>query len=177
MKIQIIQPYATDKKYGIELNRCIETMPDDDWVCVLDWDCMLLSHNQIPMMYEYIARYPDTGLFLAMSNRSGSQMQRYKNQKSENFDMSYWMREAENIEPSYNVTNMGAPIISGFLMLFSKATWAQIKFDETLDILHVDRTFAQSVLHLRKKVHIMQDILVWHSYRLLNGTKDKSHLL
>ena len=56
-----------DKKYGTELNWCISLLPDDDWVCVTDWDCMLLSPLQVPKMYEYIAQYPEVDLFLATS--------------------------------------------------------------------------------------------------------------
>ncbi len=177
MNINFIHAFAINKKYGVELNRYIETIPDSDFICVMDWDAMLLSHKQIPMMYEYINRYPDTGLFLAKSNRSGSHAQRYRNEKSKNYDISYWMRIANQINPTYSVSEPEGNAISGFLMLFSKKTWNEIKFDENLDILHIDRTFAAGVLNLQKKIFIMDDVLVFHAYRLLNGTKDKTHLI
>lgn len=177
MKINIISPFSLDMKYGIELNRCIEVIPEDDWCVILDTDAMFLSNKQIPMIYEYINRYPDTGLFLAKSNRSGSHAQRYRNEISKNYDISYWMRIADQINPTYSVSEPEGNTISGFLMLFSKKTWNEIKFDENLDILHIDRTFAAGVLNLQKKIFIMDDVLVFHAYRLLNGTKDKTHLI
>ncbi len=177
MKINIISPFSLDMKYGVELNRCIEVIPEDDWICVLDWDCMLLSHKQVATMQEYITLLPETGLFLAKSNRSGSHAQRYRNEKSKNYDISYWMRIADEINLTYSVSEPEGNTISGFLMLFSKKTWNEIKFDENLDILHIDRTFAAGVLNLQKKIFIMDDVLVFHAYRLLNGTKDKTHLI
>lgn len=176
--IYFISPFSIQKKYGSELNHCIEMLPENSWVAVMDLDAMFLNPSkQIPIMYEYISRHSNTGLFLATSNRSGTpNKQRYNGVISSNDSMAYWLQEAENIVPTYSVSKPVKNFISGHLMLFSKKTWQQIKFSETLSILDVDRTFAQDVLDLGKEIHIMNDILIWHTYRLLTGTREKSHL-
>lgn len=177
MNINFISPFSMDKRYGAELNRCIETMPNNDYCCIIDLDAMFLNHSkQIPMLYEYIARYQNAGLFLATSNRSGTRnSQQYNGVISSNDSMLHWLKEAESINPTYSVSKPIENKISGHLMLFSKKTWEQNKFDDNLNILDVDRTFAQGVLNLGKEIFIMNDVLIWHTYRLLN--KGKQHLL
>lgn len=177
MHINFISPFSMDKKYGTELNRCISLLPKEDWVCVMDWDCMLLSHFQVPKMYDYIAQYPEVDLFLARSNRSGSHCQRYNGRVSEKDGMKGWHLEAENLlkwDNSITLNSDGK--ISGYLMLFSVKTWENCMFSNDLDILHVDRDFARKILERNGVVAIMNKILVWHSYRLLHGTKNKEHL-
>ena len=174
MKINIIIPYSLDKKFGIEINRQIEMMPDDEWICVMDYDCMFLHYKQIEYMYDYIERYPSTGLFLAMSNRSGSNGQMYNHIISRNDTMLHWLKIAEDMPLTLKYTTPIENRISGFLMLFSKETWKQNKFDENINILDVDRNFAKKILEQGKDIKIMSDILVWHTYRFLN--KGKAHL-
>lgn len=177
MNINFISPFSMDKKYGTELNRCISLLPDDDWVCVTDWDCMLLSPLQVPKMYEYIAQYPEVDLFLATSNRSGSHSQRYKGRISGDDSMKAWHLEAENLLKGSNSITLNADgKISGYLMLFSKRTWEKYGFSNDLDVLHVDRDFTRKILEQNGVVAIMNRILVWHSYRLLHGTQNKEHL-
>lgn len=155
----------------------MEVMPEDSWVAFMDWDAMLLSHKSIGIIYDYVNKFPDTGLFLAMSNRSGSRHQQHEGHKSFNYDMSAWLLKGHTIVPTLEVTELFDNLISGFLMLISKKTWNEIKFSEELDVLHVDRDYAQRILENGKKIRIMNDILVWHSYRLLFGTQYKKHLL
>lgn len=177
VNINFIHPFALDKKYGRELNRCVAMIPDGQWICIMDLDTMILSHKQIPIMYEYIERYPDVGLFLATSNRSGSHnKQRYQNVISKNSDISYWLMKVDEIVPTYKIHAPIKNFISGHLMLFKKDLWNINKFDENLDVLGVDRTFAQGVLDNGKQIGIMEDILIWHTYRLLTGSLNKDHL-
>ena len=153
-------------------------LPDDDWVCVTDWDCMLLSPLQVPKMYEYINQYPEVDLFLAKSNRSGSHCQRHDGRVSEKDNMKFWHSEAERLLQGENSITLNSDgKISGFLMLFSKRTWKKWGFSNDLDILSVDRDFTAKILERNGVVAIMDRILVWHSYRLLHGTKNKEHLL
>lgn len=176
--INFISPFSIGKKYGVELNRHISLLPKEDWVCVMDWDCMLLSPMQVPKMYEYIAQYPEVDLFLATSNRSGSHSQRYNGRISEKDGMKAWHLEAENLLNGSNSITLNVDgKISGYLMLFSVKTWEKIGFSEDLNILSIDRDFVKNIISLNGTVAIMDKILVWHSYRLLHGTKNKEHLI
>lgn len=150
-------------------------IPDNFWLSILDWDSMLLDYNQVSLINEYILRYPDTGLFLARSNRSGSHVQRWNGQLSTQMQMNYWHRQAMNIKPTFKVTEVLNNHISGYLMLVSKKTWTEIPFNEDLQILHVDRDYAARVLAMGKKIRIMDDVLVYHSYRVYSN--NKNHLI
>lgn len=173
--VHIVQPFSLEKTYGVELNKLMAIIPAEDWVAVMDWDSMFLDHKQIPLLYSYIEKYPDTGLFLAMSNRSGSPIQRYNGQISTQMSMSYWHRIAMNIKPTLSVAEVLDNKISGFFMLISKQTWNEIKFNEELKVLDVDRDYAARILAAGKPIRIMNDILIYHSYRVWG--RNTNHLI
>ena len=173
----MIKPFALDKNYAVELNRCMNLIPDDQVAVIMDWDSMFLSHTQIPMLYDYIDKYPDTGMFLAMSNRSGSHIQRWNGQISPQMQMNQWHRTAMNIKPTLDVVEVRDNKISGFLMMVSKKTWNEVKFDESLQVLGVDRSYAQRLLVMGYSIKVMKDILIYHSYRVWNGNKNADHLI
>lgn len=176
-RVHICHPFALDKNYGKELNDTFEIIPSQDFLCICDWDAMFLSHTQIPMLYDYIDKYPDTGMFLAMSNRSGSHGQRWNGQISPQMQMNQWHRTAMNIKPTLDVVEVRDNKISGFLMMISKKVWNDVKFDESLQVLGVDRSYAQRLLVMGYSIKIMKDILVYHSYRAWNGNKNADHLI
>lgn len=178
MKINIIIPYSKTKEFAKEINELVSRISDNEWICVLDYDCMFLHHNQIELMYKYIELYPETSLFLAKSNRCGSHNeQRFNKDISNNDSMLRWIKIASQQKQTFSVSEIKDHRISGYLMLFSKQTWLKHKFDESLQILHVDRTFAKSIKDNNGDIRVMNDIIVWHTYRLLNGTQNKIHLL
>lgn len=170
--VHIVHPFSLDKKYGVELNKTFAIIPENDWVCILDWDCMFLHPNQISSLYEYISLYPDTGMFLAKSNRAGSRVQRYQGAIHTQMNMDYWHRK---VSKDISVTSVKDNAISGYFMLVSKKTWNEVKFSEDLDILHVDRDYAGKILSSGRTI-LLTNILVWHSYRAWNGGS-KNHLL
>lgn len=170
--VHIVHPFSIDKDYGTVLNRTFEMIPENDWVCILDWDCMFLHPNQIVQLYNYIDLYPDTGMFLAKSNRSGSQQQRYQSSINPNTNMNYWHRHGAN-NKDIGVVEITNNAISGYFMLVSKKTWLAIKFS-AIGILGVDRDYAGRLLSVGKKI-LLTNILVWHSYRVWNGGS-KTHL-
>lgn len=178
MRIHFIHPFARDKKYGKELNATFQMIPDEDWVCILDWDCMFLTHDQIRTVYKYVEEYPNTGMFCAYSNRSGSGGQRYPSVGFSHSDtlLAHHNVAKQLLKNPVQVSKLNESI-SGYLMLVSKRTWNEIKFSDELEVLHVDRDYAARLISSGKQVLLMQNIYVWHSYRLWGNTKDKSHLL
>ncbi len=72
--------------------------------------------------------------------------------------------------------------VSGFLLVVPKSIWNKVKFRETNtfrpgepNLLGVDNNFTNDVRAHRIEVLRMDGILVWHTYRLLDGSK--THLL
>jgi GT2 family glycosyltransferase len=60
-------------------------------------------------------------------------------------------------------------------MLISKQTWNEIKFNEELQVLHVDRDYAGRILAAGKPIRVMDDVLIYHSYRVWG--RNTNHLV
>lgn len=178
--IHIKIPFALDKDLGRAYNLAFKSIPEEDWVCLIDHDVMFLTPNSIRIMYDYVGEYPDTGIFTCRTNRIHPLAvdQLIHDKPSDNTNIRFWTEEAstmESIIPDHKVTEISHEI-SGFLMLISKKTWNKIKFFETGKALGVDNDFSLRVLASGRKILRMDRLLVWHTYRL-NDIRNKTHLL
>lgn len=178
MKIHVCTPFDVDKNLAKAYNEAFENCPDDDWLCVIDYDVCFLTPNSIPIMYEYIKSYPDAGMFVCRTNRIHRLQlcQLADDVPSDNDSIGYWMQRAEEAEKWKGIVSNVTGPVSGFLMLVSKKTWMENKIPENLSkCLGVDNQFSKSVLSSGKRILCMEGLLVWHTYRLRDIT-DKSHL-
>lgn len=177
--IHIKTPYYLDKNLGAAYNAAFKDVPEKDWVCLIDHDVMFLTPNSIRIMYEYVEKFPDAGMFTCLTNRIHPLAvdQLYFDAPSENMQIDFWVKIARSQEErnETKVTEINHAI-SGFLMLVSKKVWNKIKFTETKKALGVDNDFSERLLLSGKKILRMDRILVWHTYRCEN-IRDKSHLL
>jgi len=180
MSIRVVVPFALDKNLGKAYNETLQHVPEGDWVCLLDHDVMFLTSDAIKHLYEYVNLSPDTGIFTCYTNRlhplGGQQL--WNNEVSENRNIENHVGLAQYIQQTrlYQVTELKKHI-SGFLMMINKDTWNEIKFNEDKKCLGVDNDFSDRVLKSGRKIRRMDGIYVWHTYRLINGIKDKTHLL
>lgn len=178
MKIHICTPFSLEKNLGKAYNETMSLIPDGDWACLIDYDVQFLLPSTIPHIYNYVERFPDTGLFTCFTNRLHPLA---KNQLlygivQENDGVKWHSIQAKEQEKNlYNVTELHKHI-SGFLMMISKETWKQVVFPSDKFCLGVDNDFSDRILDDGLKIRRMDGIYVFHSYRLLNGIKDKSHL-
>lgn len=183
MKIHIVHPYdpTEEKNLGKSYNEAFENVAEDDWVCLMDWDVMFLTHDAIKRMYEYVKKYPDTGIFTCWTNRlhRGAIQQVDLTMFDENHIREHIKRAKELIEICETRTTELYKHISGFLMLISKKTWNEIKFNEDGKCLGVDNEYSDRILQSGKKILRMDSIYALHLYRMgmSNDYKDKSHLL
>lgn len=178
MRIHIKTPFALDKNLGRAYNDAFAREADEDWVCLIDRDVCFLSPNSIPIMYEYVKRWPDTGIFTCYCNRVHelAKDQLFYGYPSPNDSVKEWeLLAEEQEEQSLTVTEINH-VISGYLMLVSKKTWNEIKFMEDGNCLGVDNWYSHQILSTGKKIYRMDRLIVWHSYRLKN-IRDKLHLL
>jgi hypothetical protein len=184
MKVHILKPYSIEKNLGKAYNEAMAMIPDGDWACLMDYDTMFLTPDCGQILYEhafYHEKYADgmKALFTCYTNRIHplSMYQLYKGQISEITDVTYHIYLAELIRnENRNQTKLlpKAPI-SGFLMMFQKSLWEEFKFNESGKCLGVDNDFS---IRVQEKYPVlrMDDLYVWHTYRLKNGIKDKTHL-
>lgn len=179
--IHCIHPYRIDKNLGKAYNDAFKNCPEEDWLCLMDWDVMFLLHDAIAVMEEYVTKYPGTGIFTCYTNRihTGAKDQLWGGVVNTDADIKQHIGIAAHAA-IFGVLDESAEIkhhISGMLMLISKKTWNEIKFSEDGKCLGVDNDFSDRVLAAGKKILRMNRIYVWHTYRLMQGMRDKSHLL
>lgn len=180
MTIHFIKPFSLDKRLGKAYNDTIKHLPVNDWVCVMDYDAMLLDPGQVKRMYDYIYAYPSTHLFVCYGSRAKDGVpQQY---------LFGRMEGSTNIQDHINIAKnllavQNFPVkevirsVAGFLMLFSVKTWQKFPFDESRKCLTVDTNFSKRILRAGGKILLMESIYIWHTYRLLEGKQSIKHLL
>lgn len=174
--IYTIEPFSLAKNLGQAYNDQIRHYSAEDWLIIKDIDTLFLLPDTVRHIHHYTEMFPSTGLFTCFTNRVGNKQQLLFNQFNNNADMRHHLAKAKNQTASlYRVTPMTKPI-SGFLMVIKKATWDVVQFSEDMQCLGVDNDYHNRLRHAGKSIYRMNGVYVWHTYRLLNGRRDKSHL-
>jgi GT2 family glycosyltransferase len=178
MNIHIIKPYSIEKNLGKAYNESMRLIPDEDWACIMDYDTMFLTPDCGKILHEYVKGYSFAGMLTCFTNRIHPlSEQLYEQHVSANADINYHTEIAERVKKKlYTVTVLSGPV-SGFLMLISKKTWNEIKFSETSLCLGVDTDYYHRLKVADKAILRMDGLYIWHTYRLKNGIKDKTHLV
>lgn len=170
-------PSREDKNLGKAYNDAMKLIGEDDWMCFTDNDVLFLTPDAMNIISSYIKTYPNTGIFTCYTNRIANGQQLLNGKVSEDDSIRNHIHLAEKQKTFlYRVTPING-IISGFLMVISKRTWNQIKFDEIGQSLKVDNLYSKKILISGKKIYRMDGLYCFHTYRMQNGVKDKSHLL
>lgn len=172
----IIKPYSLEKNLGKAYNEAMSLLPDDGWACLMDYDTMFLTTDCGVILHEYAKLLPDAGLLTCYTNRIHPKAdQQLLHGVSENFDVKFHADLAYNQKLElFKFTELKREV-SGFLMLISKKTWNEVKFDEFGKCLGVDNDYCWRLFNAGKKIYRMDGLYVWHSYRI-NDITDKSHL-
>ena len=176
VKVKI--PFRGDKNLGKAYNDAFECTMDDDWICLIDHDVMFLTSDAILILEEYTKKYPDTGIFTCFTNRLHvlSKDQLLGGKVCESHDIKFHKQLAYHQKVHlFNVTEINHEI-GGFLMLVSKKTWDDVKFNEDMKCLGVDNDYSWRVMAKGKRILRMDGVYVYHQYRIDDVT-DKTHLL
>lgn len=182
MKVHIVKPYSLEKNLGKAYNEAMALIPDGDWACLMDYDTMFLTPDCGQILHEH-AKFMDENyngkvLLTCFANRIHplAKDQLLTGSLLEETDISYHIHLAEKQREQKTCTRIEHEI-SGFLMMISKELWKEIKFTESGKCLGVDNDFSLRVLAKGYMIGRMDNLYVWHTYRLKNGIKDKTHLL
>lgn len=184
--IHVVTPFdPVDKNLGRAYNEAFKNCPEGDWLCLTDWDVMFLTPDAIGRLHNYVTEYPDTGIFTCCANRihKGATQQLLsgiENIYYDETDITKHIKFAQELLRlnGTKVTKLHKHI-SGFLMMISKNTWNEIKFNEDGKCLGVDNEYSDRILAAGKSILRMDSIFVFHLYRMgmPGGVKYKSHLL
>jgi hypothetical protein len=182
MKVHIRIPYCINKNLGKAYNEAMADIPANDWACFIDYDAMLLTPDAGRIIHEYASLstpVDNPPVFTCYTNRISvySKEQLLAGQIMNSLNIKDHITIAEYQKNQlYKSTEIIGPA-SGFLMMISKKTWDETKFDESKKCLGVDSDFIQKIRDKKNKLLRMDGLYIFHNYRIMNGVNDKKHLL
>lgn len=180
--IHIVTPFRNDLNLGRAYNDAFARIDDDDWLCIMDVDAMFLTSTQPRLLQQYVDKYPNTGVFTCYTNRISplAKEQLYGGRIDNDASMLFHIHLAERIEAepiSASLLHRGE--CSGFLMMISKRTWMETPAPEYLDkggAIGVDTFWTRAIVASGKPIMRMNNLYIWHTYRLRQGIHNKQHL-
>lgn len=169
----IIIPFSLDKDLGKAYNEAMAKV--DDYAIIMDYDSMILTPNTLPLVDKYVKCYPNAALLTGYASRAHpSSSQRYHTMNDGNVLQA--INEAEKLEQMPRSVRRINKNLTGFFMVVRRSTWDKYKFREGIGCLGVDTDYWQQLVRGGETILLMETVYVWHTYRLKNGIKDKSHL-
>lgn len=179
-----IIPYREDKNLGKAYNEAfIDTTIYCPYLILRDYDTMWLLPDYLIHVDKYHHLYPDAVL-TCFTNRISplSKPQLYTGRISEVSDIKTHIKVAQkiqafsgNLQGRYPVTEITQDI-SGMMMVVPRSVWREHNFTEDKLCLGVDTEWNRRIRKAGVKILRMDGIYIFHTYRLLNGVGDKSHL-
>jgi GT2 family glycosyltransferase len=182
MKIHVMVPFSPEKNLGAAYNEACFLVPDGDWICLLDHDVMFLTPDAINIMYKYagaMSTKAENCFLTCRTNRSHpiNKEQLVCGEISDDVNIGHHISIATKFAAMEPYTfSVFANHLSGFLMLFPKSLWNEIKFDEGIGCLGVDTKFFAKLKAAGVPTYVMDNLYIWHTYRLQNGINNKEHL-
>ncbi len=179
--IHYIKPFSTSKKIGEVYNKMCSLVPDGDFICIQDYDTMVLTTETFKVIEAAVARYPDTAIFGAMTNRIAYSHQRVTPEMDPEPNIIAHILKAQAYAMKYPDGECeSAKTIAGFFMLFKKSYWEKSPFiDEIYDANGnlFDYCFCRHAQKNNLPIRVIKGVYVFHAYRLLKENyKDTSHL-
>lgn len=178
-RVWIRTPFSTEKNLGKAYNEEMAMIPECDAACLIDGDVMFLTPDYGHILNDYHNRYPDAVL-TCWTNRihelaKGQLLKDAGDDIRQVIPAARFIKNNQTVEPIQGT-------VSGFLLVVPKSVWNKHKFtEENLykpgqpNLLGVDNEFTNRIRRNGVQVLRMNGMLVWHTYRLLDGSK--AHLL
>jgi GT2 family glycosyltransferase len=177
--------FHPDKKIACAYNEIMCLANEDDWVCFIDHDAVWTTYDWYTQIQSIISKYPDGGLFVAMTNRIGLPIQvpfptlskqRLKEYggpvytvSGNSHDMRFHRKMGHTMADKHkiDVLDLTDKISNGVVQVTSKRVWKEAGgFNESRDALGgVDTDYHRAVKRIGKKIYLMRGIYVYHWYR------------
>lgn len=168
-------PFSFSKDLGKAYNLAM-AKETDEYAIIMDIDAMFLLPTTPALVDQYVKAYPDAALLTGYASRAHpSSSQRYHTMNEGNILQA--IHEAEKLEKKPMSVRKITKNLTGFFMVIKKATWEKYKFKEGIGCLGVDTDYWQQLIAGGETILLMETVYLWHTYRIKNGIKDKTHLL
>lgn len=181
MKVWYFTPYNTEKNFGKEINDYCALVPDGDWICIMDGDCMFLTPDWGRHIEDVVGcGLYDFDLYGCYTNRLGRPFQILNAGLYDNHDVKKHYELAVEQRDKYygqveDITRLKH--VAGLFMLFPKTLWNEIKFEENTRFF--DDRFSRAVIKSGGKLGLLKGLYIYHQYRIhsCNPKNDYKHLL
>lgn len=178
-----IIPYSTEKNLGKAYNDAIACLPDDAHICLRDGDTCWLTPDYGVHLAEYVRLHPNAVLTCWTNRINEKAEQQRPGVNRENDSMRFHLNIAADHNSNHYHTTLLHGFVSGFCLVFPKSLWQQHKFAEKQvyedrgphNLLGVDNDWTNRVRTAGVPVLRMDGLYIWHTYRLLDNSKN--HLL
>jgi GT2 family glycosyltransferase len=181
--IYFFTPYSFQKKLFEAFDEYVSMVKStEDWICFTDGDTAFLKSDFGHKIYEYIEKYPDTGLFTCYASRCHYKIQVPPGADPDNPSILFHRNLCGEIDQRYHLQIDDIKRrIAGHLLVFQKKTWLRIRAKvETRcwskNILGVDTKISYEILNCGLKIRLMKGIYIFHYLRMAEGYGSKVHL-
>ena len=184
MKIHYFTPYNIHKNITKGLNDSCELVTNhEDWIVIRDMDTVFLLPDSGTEVFKTLVAYGDQygilGCWTNRLNQNSQQHQLHGGKCSDNFNLLDHIEIAKEYRDlSVNEVPHGK-VIAGFFMAFQKKTYDLVNGFDGRNIVF-DVRFCEKVIKSGKKLGIMNNLYLFHSYRpwaKINPETNSGHLI
>lgn len=175
-------PWDTGKDIGKYYNSFMNLIGEKDYACFLDGDACFTTTYFGKQIENIVKKYPECGLFTAVTNRLGAKWQMVGNYESN--DIKHHRQAGEGLALTLydEITDISKNdpqwVLSGVLILISKKVWKALGGFKETGMLGVDNDIHWKAQAKGEKVYMMKGVYLYHWYR--GGDRDfskRGHLL
>ena len=181
--IHYFTPYSVSKELGVIYNYYCNLVPNDnDYICIRDGDVMFPFSTFGQQIETAVKNYNSQyDLFTCYTNRISNKHQLYKGEFSNESNLLELLKIARKLEKEkYAQVKKIDHIISGPVLIFKKKLWKQKQFPEKSSkgsILGIETDWIKILMKRGVRIGLIEGLYVIHSYRLLDGKENISHLI
>lgn len=164
MKVHYLQPFATDKNICNAYNEACQLIPDNDWICITDYDAMFLHPIQ-KQLVEQVAQSGKADLYGAMTNRCNVPECLVNGMFDEMDLKKHFVTAYTQYQIHKDEVAPYKGFVVGYFMLFSKETWSKVN-GFTLPKDAPQFTFDQHFSNKVERKGLIKGLYVLHLYRI-----------
>lgn len=157
--------YDLERNLGRAYREIVARLRPDDHCVFLDHDAIWTTRDWYPLLLEAIKRYPNAGLFGAMTNRIGNKEQIPPGVPA-GHDMAAHRKFGQELRARYGTEAIDITdkhLLSGVVMCFTAPVLQKLQIVD--GFFGVDNQVHRDVRRMNKRVLLLRGLYVQHWYR------------